>query len=164
VRVAVAIRRGEPDLLHQLLYERGLLGAVRDGAMDAERPRDDLAHPHLRVQRGVGILEDHLHVAPRSANFVGTLARQVLAAKQDLAAGRAMELQDGASGGRLPAAALSDQAERLAAKDIEGDAVHCLEVARGASDADPSANGEVELQLPHLEERSVGRRPRHWSK
>ena len=82
--------------------------------MDAQRPGDDFADPHLRIERGIGILEDHLHVAARPADLVGALPHQVLAAEDDLAAGRTIELQDGAPGRRLAAAALADQAQRFA--------------------------------------------------
>ena len=95
-------------------------GGFGDDAVDAQRPRDDLADPHLRIERGVGILEDHLHVAAGPAHLVGALPHQIRAAEDDLAAGRSVELQDGAAGRGLAAAALADEAQRLALVDVEG--------------------------------------------
>ena len=48
----------------------------------------------------------------------------------DLPAGGGIQAQDRAPGGGLAAAALADQAQRLAALDVEGDAIHGTHCAR----------------------------------
>ena len=55
---------------------------------------------------------------------------------------RAVELQDGTTRGRLPAARLADQTERLAAPDIEADAIHRAHCADLALDHAP-VNGKM---------------------
>ena len=62
--------------------------------------------------------------------------RDVLAVEEDLA-GRLVEAQDGAAHGRLAATRFADQAERLAAANLERDAVDGLDVADVAVEDDP---------------------------
>ena len=68
VRIAPPQLGIEPDVREQLGDPRGALG-LRADAMDDERLLDDRLDPHPRVERRVGVLEDHLHVraAPRAA-------------------------------------------------------------------------------------------------
>ena len=63
VRVAVVVLGREADDVHQLLHAP--LGVAARLAVDHERVGDDRAHALARVERGVRILEDHLHLAPQ---------------------------------------------------------------------------------------------------
>jgi hypothetical protein len=63
VGVAVEVLRVEPHPGHQLLHAPPTLHARAD-PVQAHRLPDDGAHRAARVQRGIGILEDHLHLAP----------------------------------------------------------------------------------------------------
>ena len=58
---------------------------------------------------------------------------------------RLVELQDGAAGGGLAAAGLTDQTERFAALDVEGDAVDGLVVGDLALDQEAGRDREVHL-------------------
>src|SRR5450759_3423532 len=62
VRVALGVLGAEPDGLEQLEDALLALGLGAD-VVDMERLADDVAHAHARVQRGVRVLEDDLHVA-----------------------------------------------------------------------------------------------------
>jgi len=76
--------RGDPRL--------ALLG--RDGLEILQRLGDDGAGGEARVERGVGILEDHLNVAPMSPHRLLIEPRDVDAAEHDAAFGRLDEAQD----------------------------------------------------------------------
>ena len=69
VREAVVVLGREPDALQQLLDLAAQLAPLAS-AVELQRVADDLADPLAGVERGVGVLEDHLHLAaqrPQSA-------------------------------------------------------------------------------------------------
>ena len=129
---------------------RSLLG---DQVVDLHRLGDDVADRHARVQRGVGVLEDHLQVAAHLAHLATVELRQVLALEDHLAGGRLVELQDGATGRGLAATGLAHQTERLTLLDVEGDAVDGLDRADLALEDDPLGQREVHHQVLDLEQR-----------
>ena len=93
----------------------------------------------------------------RSARCEKLPQRQALV--PDLTAGRLLEAQHGAAGGRLAAARLTDQGQDLALLDVERDPIHgahelLLGLDHGLDEAFP--NGEEHLQVTDLEERAVG--------
>ena len=148
--VAIDEVRVQADDAQQLLDALLAGGAVAE-AMDGQRLTDDVAHGHARVQRGVGVLEDHLHVTARLAHVGAAHLRQFAVGKLDGAGRRLFQLEDGAPGGGLATAALAHQAERLTLVDVEADAVDGLDVAdRAAQHA--AADGEVLLQVAYLDE------------
>ena len=67
VRVAPAVLGQEPDLPEQLLHAGVAAPPAPGEPVDGERLADDLAHGHARVQRAVGVLEDHLDPAAHRA-------------------------------------------------------------------------------------------------
>ena len=83
--------------------------------VDDQRLADDLAGRHARVERGVGVLVDHLHAPAVGQHRSRVEAGDVLAVDADRAGGRLEQLQQRAPDRRLAAAALADQAQRLAA-------------------------------------------------
>ena len=107
------------------------------------------------VEGGKRILEDHLHAPPQRTELLVVEVRDVLAVEEHLAAGRLVEAQDRAADRRLAAARLADQAERLAAADLERDAVDGLDVADVAVEDDPALDREVELQVLELDQGAV---------
>src|SRR5665647_2111321 len=150
VRVALGVLGAEPDGLEQLEDALLALGLGTD-LVDLERLADDVAHAHARIQRGVRVLEDDLHVAaqplhlrPRGSHDVDTL-------EGDRAGRRRDEPQHGAPRGGLAAAALADQTQGLALLDREADAVDGVDLAGGALE-DPRPDGEVLLQPLDLEQ------------
>ena len=91
--------------------------------MDLQRLGNQAADGHPRIQTGVRILKDHLHLAPHLADVFTAEPGQLLAEQPDAAGGRFEELEDGASGRALAATGLAHQAERLALLDRERDPV-----------------------------------------
>ena len=72
------------------------------------------AGPHAWVERAVGILEDHLHAAAQGTQLRLRRVRDVDAVEPDLAGVGFDQANDHPAERRLPAAALADDAERLA--------------------------------------------------
>src|SRR5262249_18712186 len=129
VRIAVGELRIEAAYRQEIAHLVTAAAAIGLDAVHLDGLGDDLAHLPARVQRAVGVLEDHLH-APAQRDQVAPLhAVDVLAVEQDLAGGRLLQPQDAAAGRGLAAAALAHQAQRLAAADREVDAVDRLHVA-----------------------------------
>ena len=88
------------------------------------RPRENGAHRLSRIERSVGVLEDHLHVAAETHAFV---RRQVLdcpARPTNRPRGRRGQPEQKIAQRRLAAAAFADQRERLVLLDPKVDAVH----------------------------------------
>jgi hypothetical protein len=122
----------------------------------AHDPRDAVA----RVERGEGILEDHLHPATQFADASLATLRDVLAVKEDPARRRLVETQDCAADGRLPAARLADEAERLAPLDLKRHVINRFDVADVAIEQQAALDREVDLQVLERDERSVLRHSR----
>ena len=121
---------------------------VRVELVYVERLADDVAHRHAGVERGVGVLEDYLHLAAVGQHVRLYLLLRVkdnLAAVYDFARGRLGQAEQGPARRRLAAAGLPDQAECLALLDEEAHVVHRL-------DEPAAARGEVLLQVLHLKE------------
>ena len=132
VRVAVERLGAEPDLERQLGDPFRQFAAAGDAVIE-QRLADDVADRQARVERGVGVLEDDLQLAPPAAASAGASgASMSLAVDADLARGRVDQLQDRLARGRLAAAALADQPQRLARGDVEGDAVDRVDLTDGA--------------------------------
>src|SRR5712691_6760405 len=91
--------------------------------MDGQRLADDCADFHARVERGIGILEDDLHVAAQRTERCAGEGGDVSAVKPDFAGGRLGQPQDAAPGRRFAAAGFADKTERLAGGDLEADPV-----------------------------------------
>src|SRR5262249_58868046 len=115
---------------------------------------DDLPDGHARIERAVGILEDHLHLATNRAERVVVEGREIPPLKHDLAAGRPLELQDTAARRRLAASGLTHEPERLAAPDLEA---HPVDGAHdtGAPAEQAAADLEVLDQIPDLQQRGA---------
>ncbi len=80
--------------------------------MDQQRLGDEVADAHARIERGIGVLEDHLHVAAHRLALVAAEAGQIAPANDDIAAVR-HEPDQRLGGRRLAAAGFADQRQRL---------------------------------------------------
>src|SRR4051812_27394923 len=92
-REPVVVLRVQADELHQLLNSALAVAALAD-PVDAERVTDDRADPPARVERAVGVLEDHLHVAPDRTHLAGLQRRDVATLELDPARGDVVEAHD----------------------------------------------------------------------
>src|SRR5215208_6720666 len=116
--------------------------------MNDERLFDDIAHTHPRVERGVWILKNDLHVAARQAHPVGGKVQNVLAAEEHIPGRCLDEAQDATSGRALAAPRLSNEAEHLAVVDGECDVVDRFD--HGWRPEQPLALDEVFDEMTHV--------------
>ncbi len=127
VRVAAQGLRPEPDALERVDDSIGPL--LTRHSVDGQPLADDVFHPHPRVERADGVLEDDLHLAPGRTQVGPGRRHQVAAVELDRPLGRLDQPDQRPPERRLPAARLADQPERLAAADLDVDAVDGLDVA-----------------------------------
>ena len=152
MRVAVRVVRVQPDDPHQLLHPIVAVLARLRQPVDNQGLSDDAPDRHARIQRGVWVLEDHLHVPPHAPQLTRLQLRQVLIVDQDVARSWLVKEQDHAPQRCLPAATLAHQPQRLTALHVEGHSVDRLHVRDLALEDDPGGHREVHLQVPRLDE------------
>ena len=124
MRVSGCVFCVEADKLHQIHDLVVPLFFVGVQMMDIERLSDDVFHRHSGIQRGVRILEHHLHFLAKSVDI---LVCYKLSVKIKLAAGRLVKAKECTADRCLAAAGLSHQSQRLAGLDVEGHAVNRFE-------------------------------------
>lgn len=118
VGIAVHIFRVKPDLAKKICDSFTLLGFISD-AVYLERFRDDRPYAQPRVEAGIWVLKDDLHLPAESLHLAVRKANDVLSLKQNLTRRRFMKPQKAPPDGRLSAARLTDQPERLARKYVK---------------------------------------------
>src|SRR5829696_199085 len=149
VRVAVGVFLAQTNRLQELVHALGALLRAVGQVVDVYALGDDVAYDHTRVQGGLGVLKDHLHLAVESPALIALGLVDVLAPEEHLATRRLVKPDQHPSRGRLAAARFADQAERLALIDLERDPVDRLKVH--------PADLEVLLEVFDLEQRPAGR-------
>ena len=155
VRVAVVVLRVQADGVHQPL-DRGLaFGLGLLDAVDDEGVGDDRADRLARVQRRVRVLEDHLHLATQGLQLRALDRRDLAAVEVDRARRRVHQAQQQAGGRGLAATRLAHEAERLAAHDVERDAVDGLDGADLPAE-EPGVDREVLVEVADLHQRLAG--------
>ena len=160
----------EADQLHQLHDAVAALLGIFAEFVDIQGLADDILHRHTGVQRGIRVLEHHLHLLAvgqhidadlfaqnrlavgahlETAILVILLAAviQHVAVKGNAAAGGLVKLKKGAAHGGFAAAGLAHQTQGLPGTDGEGDVVHRLE---GDGLAKPGTDGEIFFQVLDL--------------
>jgi len=142
VRVAVGVSGVEAHEREQFFntFFRGF--AIHD-AMHQDRFANDFAHRHAGVEAGIGVLEDHLHLAAHQAQFFAFGLDQVAAFKNHTARGGAVKLQNGASSSGLAAARFANQAQSFAFVDLKRNAIHRMDCANLLANEGALHDGEV---------------------
>ena len=151
VRVVVGLLRVQADL-RQHLGHPVVLFAFGNAAVDHQRLRHDVPHPHPGAQRRPRILEHGLH---RGAVFLQAGAAKIvdiLAVQQDFALGGAFQAQQQLAGGGLAAARFPHQAHGFPLLDGERDAVHRLHIADGFHHNQALGDREVLFQPVHFQQ------------
>ena len=151
VRIVRGHLRIQAAHLHEAFDLLRALGAVCGQAEVVDGLGDDVARAQARVQRGIGILPDELHLLDVGAALLGGEGGDVLSLVEDLAARRAVDVQKHLADGGLAAAALAHDAERLALGHGEGDVVRGVDPARRPAQG-VRCGGEVHGQPFGLEE------------
>src|SRR6266702_4647612 len=106
-----------------------------------------------RIQRGKGILKNHLYALACQPQFLATHACQVFVSKQYLPGGRLIQPHDGTANGCFTGTTFSDQPHSLPTFDAETDAVHCAHIPDYAL-----ANNTLRQREMHLEVTNVNQR------
>ena len=101
---------------------------------------DDLSDRHARVERGIRILKDHLHVLARAAQLGAGQLRDVDVAEHHAPAGGLDEPQHRASERRFSASRLADEPQGLTWQNVQRHAVNRF-------DNTVAAEIEVDLQV-----------------
>ena len=114
--------------------------------VQAERVGEGSLDGLARVERGVGVLEDHLGDAGDGFAVARGGGGDVFAVEQDAAGGGGDEAEDGEGEGGFAAAGFADQADAFAGVDGERDAVDGAERA-GAAGEQAAADGEVDGEV-----------------
>ena len=122
VRIAAHQRRIEADAIEHRRDVIALL-ARADQPMRDRRLAHDVDHAHARIERRVGILEDHLHLELLPARVGCGEARERLPAPIALAGGQREQSGGEAAERRLAAPRFADQPHDFAGKDREVDVV-----------------------------------------
>jgi hypothetical protein len=133
VLVHELLGRVEPDD-RQRLRDPVTALALRPDAMDLQRVLDELRDGHRRVERRVGVLEDDLRLPAQRAELPLRHLRDLAPFELHTSLGRLDEPEDGAPEGRLAASGLADEAEHLAAPELDRDVVDRPDVTRLPSD------------------------------
>jgi hypothetical protein len=94
-----------------------------------------------RVERSVGILEDHLHLPPQRAQLMPREPAQFLPAQAHRTVHRDVEAKQRLTHGRLAATGFTHQRQGAATPQLEGNAVDRLDLADGAPQA--GADGKM---------------------
>ena len=154
VRIGVHVPASEPDALEQRRDAILALPAFRY-TVDMHGLADDRAGRHARIERGVGVLEDHLHPLPVGHHRGGVEAGNVFVFQPDRALGRLKQLQHRATDGGLAAAGLADETQRLAMFDPEAHAVHGIDMPPDPRE-DALVDRKMLLEAVHVEQRRAG--------
>ena len=109
----------------------GLHVARRHDAVQADGLTDGGADADARVERGIGVLEHHLHLTPQRAARGGIGPGDVLALEANSAVVGREQAEHEAPQSRLAATGFTDEAEALATSDGEADLLRGLHPAMG---------------------------------
>ncbi len=127
-RVALGEGRREPDEVEQL-RDLGLLFLHRQLEVGGQRLAHAGADARGGVERGVGVLEDGLHLPSHRSQLAARDLGDVDAVEPHLARGGLDDAQDEAGERRLARPRLAHQSHRLAGFDLDVDAVDGPHVA-----------------------------------
>src|SRR6187402_230068 len=155
VRVADRHFRIEPDRAEQFLHAlRGFRRSFGQ-AVETNGLTQDVADGHARVERGVRILEHHLHAAAQRPDRGGGSAGDLLSGEADRSGGRLVDAHDESREGRLAAAGFADDADGFAGRHVEVDALDRAHDFLRAEEA-VARQREVFHQRPHRQQRLRG--------
>jgi len=125
-------------------------------AMQAQRIDQRPAHGLARIERGVGVLEHHLHGAREAATVDRAARADLHAVDRDRAARRRHQAENRKRDRGLAAPGFADQAEALTRAHCEIDPADRVQDTRAAADAEERA-GDLELdhEVLDLEQRRL---------
>ena len=111
---------------------------------------------HPGVERGVGVLENHLKVGSRLAQERAAQGGQMTALENDGARCGPDELQEGASKSGFTAAGFANQSKDFTLPQIKGNAIDGAHQADAPSDDESSLDRKVGGEVLHAQKRRGG--------
>jgi hypothetical protein len=123
--------------------------------MRAEGLAHDPTDAVARVERREWILKDHLHPATQRTELVLAEIGNVPAVEDDATRGRLVEAQDRAADRRFTATRLADEADRLAAANLERDVVDSADVPDVTIEHDAALDREPNAKVLELDKVAV---------
>ena len=138
------------------MHAAAALGLVGNEVVYLERLGDHLADGHLRIERLVRVLEDHLDVAAQGFLFFALGVRDIVALEDDLAGRWRFQSQQRQRQRRFAAAALADDGQNLAPAEVKTDIVHCMNKALRRAKQARALRLEQLAQVADLEDWVVG--------
>ena len=114
MRIDIGIALSQTNGTHQLQSAFFNRFPAFDQLMLDNRLADKLHNGFTRVQRGERILEHHLHLLAQRAHFLTAQLGDIVALKDDFAAGGLNQLQNAASGGGFTAAGFAYDTQSFA--------------------------------------------------
>src|SRR2546429_1870425 len=106
-----------------------------------------------RIQRGKGVLENHLHALPCQSQFLTAHSSQILIAKQNLPSRRFIQSHDGTANGRFPGTTFAYQPQGLSALDAETDAVDRTHITDHALENNTLCQRKMHFEVTHINQR-----------
>ena len=133
VGIAVGKAPGDADGVHQFLHPllQGLL--VLFHLVQKQGLSNQGGDVHAGVQRGVGVLKDHLHLGPQFEELALTDLGDFLAVKPDFAAGGLLQAEHCFAQSGFAAARLTHDADGLACMDGEVHIVYRVQFSVGST-------------------------------
>src|SRR5438132_13749776 len=107
---------------------------------------DRVPYPHRRVERGVGVLENNLHLSPQRSNRSALGFGDVPILKDHLTACRFDQSYNSPTNSRLPATALANQSHDLPGLQNERNTVHGMNNTLLSLD-DPLQAGNLDRKM-----------------
>ncbi len=150
MRIAVVVLRVQPHRVQQLPHPLGALRPVAVQAMDRKRLAHDRANRLTRVQRGIWILEDHLHLASDRLQLGALGVGDVPPVEMHRPRGWLEQPHRKPRRRALPTARLADDPQRLAAHHLQAHAVHRPHRPDLPLPHDSPGDREVLHQIAHL--------------
>lgn len=138
----VVVLGTQSDPVEQLLDPALEVGAAGQ-AVQFQRVADDLAHAFAGIQRCIGILEDHLDLAPQRPQLARGPSDELLTVEPDRPRRGPDQLQDGTAQGRLATAGFADQAQGFALVERQAHPVDGPHLRHFTVDHHPGLDGEV---------------------
>jgi hypothetical protein len=151
VREARAEGAVEPDGVEDLVDALADLGPWA-AAVDAKRLGQRVEDAHLRVQGGVGILEDHLEARARRPQRLALEVGDVAALEEDAPVRDRLRADQRPAERGLAAAALADERQRLALRDGEVDGADGLHRRRRPARQESAGQGEGNGEAARLDD------------
>ena len=145
--IAVQMFPAESDLFQHRIDKPGGLFPALHHFVGKERFCDDIPDRHPRVQGGIGVLKDHLHILPERLQTSLTQPCDLLPLKIDLPLRRLIDPYDSACESGFSTAGLPDNSQRPSTLQRKAHPFHRVNPL-------PPSQLKILPQTAHIEERA----------